>query len=366
MNQSKTLNIAIVGIGYWGSKLLRNFKSSENFALKYLVDVRQNTLKEFEHSNPEVIVTTNIDNILTDSLLDCVVISTPSNCHFDLSKKCLEAGKHVLIEKPFTASFEQAKTLVELSEKVGKKIMTDFTFLYNGAVECIKAEVSKQSFGELLYVDSVRINLGVFQNDVNVAWDLACHDISILNYLLEELPHSVQAIGIDGLRNGIENIAYIHLKYGNKFAHINCSWSSPVKIRKMLIGGTNSAVLYNDIEPTDKVKVYDKGVIFAKDKERESLLQDYRTGQVVIPKYDTTEPLSKVIKAFYELIVYNKNSKSDSGNALLVMFMLENIQKSITSGGKEIAINWELAGPSLYSYITSKGMLKERFKDLMK
>lgn len=366
MKQEKALKIAIVGMGYWGPKLLRNFKGSKNFTVKYLVDTRQEVLSEFEFSNPEITVTTDIDEALADTSVDCVAIASPPKTHFDIAHKCLAAGKHVLIEKPFTASFEQAKALVGLSEKTGTKIMADFTFLYNGAMECVKNELSKKSLGELLYIDSVRINLGVFQNDVNVAWDLACHDISIFNYLLEELPHSVQAIGIDGLNNGIENIAYIHLKYGNKFAHINCSWSSPVKIRTMLIGGTNRAVLYNDIEPTDKVKVYDKGVVFTNDKEREALLQDYRTGQVIIPKYDTTETLSKVISAFYELIVYGKNTKSDSENALLVMFILEYIQKSIVSGGKEITINWEQVGASLYSYITSKGMLSERFEALTK
>lgn len=365
MNQRKTLNVAVIGLGYWGSKLLRNFKDSKDFTLKYLVDTNQNPLAEFKTSNPEVIATTNIEEVLSDVSLDCVAIATPSKTHFDLAQKCLMAGKHVLIEKPFTSSFEQAKALVELSEVVGKKIMADFTFLYHGAVESVKNEISKKSLGEILYIDSVRINLGIFQNDVNVAWDLACHDISILNYLLEDLPNSVQAKGIDGLNNGIENIAYIYLKYNNRFAHINCSWSSPVKIRTMLIGGSNGAILYNDIEPTDKVKVYDKGVLCANNKDRESLLQDYRTGQVVIPKYDTTEPLSKVIRAFYELVVHNQKSKSNSENVLLVMFILEYIQKSIVSGGKEITINWEQAGPSLYSYITSKGMLNERFAELM-
>lgn len=365
MKQEKALRTAIIGMGYWGAKLLRNFKNANNFTVKYLVDSRQEALDGFEFSNPEIIMATNMDEVLADSSLDCVAIASPPKTHFDIAYKCLTAGKHVLIEKPFTASFEQAKVLVELSEKTGTKIMADFTFLYNGAMECIKNEVSKKSLGELLYIDSVRINLGIFQNDVNVVWDLACHDISILNYLLEEIPYSVQAIGIDGLNNGIENVAYIYLKYNNRFAHINCSWSSPVKIRTMLIGGSNGAILYNDIEPTDKIKVYDKGVVYTNDKMRESLLQDYRTGQVVIPKYDTTEPLSKVIDAFYELIVHDQKSKSNSENVLLVMFILEYIQKSIVSGGKEITINWEQAGPSLYSYITSKGMLNERFAELM-
>jgi len=360
MESKESLNIALIGFGYWGPKLLRNLKNSNHYQLKYLIDLNQSALNDFKFSNPEVKISNDIDIAITDKSIDCIAIATPPQTHFKIAKKCIENGKHILIEKPFTTSFKDALELKELAEKMKVKIMVDYTFLYNGTVQCIKKEITKNKFGDLLYIDSVRINLGIFQSNVNVVWDLACHDISIFNYLLQELPTSVQAIGIDGLNNGIENIAYIHLKYKNKFTHINCSWSSPVKIRKMLIGGTKRAILYNDIEPTDKIKVYDKGVIFPNHEDRDTILQDYRIGEVFIPKYDTTEPLQNVIVDFYNSIVKDKKGVSNSESALLVMFILEMIQKSINLNGKEIKIDWKQVGPSLYSYIMSKEMLKEQ------
>ncbi len=345
MSNYQNISVAIVGYGYWGPNLMRNFINSPLFNVQYLVEPNPEKIKGFGDSNPSVEVVENLDSVLVDPTLQCVVISSPPNTHFQIAKQSLEAGKHILIEKPFTTSYKDAKELVDLAELNGLKIFVDYTFLYNGAIESIKNTLSdKMRFGELLYLDSVRINLGIFQGDVNVVWDLACHDISIFNYWLEERPISVQAIGIDGLNNGIENIAYIHLKYTNKFAQINCSWSSPVKIRQMLIGGTKQAILYNDIEPTDKVKIYDKGVVFNKESDRKDLLQDYRTGEINIPKYDTTEALSKVVEAFYRNIQSDEESKSSGKKALEVSFILELIQKSILLNGKEITIDWEQLG----------------------
>ena len=366
MEGNRSLNVALVGYGYWGPKLVRNIRDCAYFHLKYLIDQEETVLRDFSFSNPDITILTDIQAALEDESIDAIIIATPPKMHYELAKKSLLAGKHILVEKPFTTSFKEASEIVALAEKVAKKVMVDFTFLYNGTIQSIKEQIDKQTFGQILYVDSVRINLGIFQNDVNVVWDLACHDLSIFNYLLEELPLSVQAIGIDGLGNGLENIAYVHLKYSELFAQINCSWSSPVKIRRMLLGGSKRAILYNDIEPTDKIKVYDKGVVNQNSLERESLLQDYRMGEVYIPKYDTTEPLQNVVTTFYNTIIYNKKSKSEGEDALLVMFMLEMIQKSINLGGKEVKIEWEQVGQSLYSYITSKGMLKEPSKALKK
>jgi predicted dehydrogenase len=358
------LNIAIVGYGYWGPNLLRNFRESPLFSVMYLVELNEELRTNFQFSNLGIQVTDSLETVLEDKNIHCVAIATPPQTHFAIAKKCLEKGKHIFIEKPFTSSFEDAKSLVSIAAACNLKIMVDFTFLYNGSITCIKEIIENQDkFGKILYVDSVRINLGIFQNDVNVVWDLACHDISIFNYLFNDLPHSVQAIGIDSLNTGLENIAYIHLKYQDKFAHINCSWSSPVKIRKMLIGADRQAILYNDIEPTDKVKIYNKGVLLDKEAERNSLLQDYRMGEVYIPKYDTTEALRNVTEAFYKLINKNETSNSNGNDALIVLFILEMIQKSILLKGKEIAIDWKQVGPSLFSYITSKGMLSEPLKE---
>lgn len=345
MSIKQSLNVALVGYGYWGPNLMRNFINSPFFKVKYLVEPNVERSSGFTDSNPSIQVLTNLDVVLKDSSLHCVAISSPPNTHFEIAKRCLESGKHILVEKPFTTSYDDAKTLVHFAEANKLRIFVDYTFLYNGTVETIKKSLAdKDRFGELLYLDSVRINLGIFQSHVNVVWDLACHDISIFNYWLEDRPMSVQAIGVDGLNNGIENIAYIHLKYSNKFAQINCSWSSPVKIRQMLIGGTKQAILYNDIEPTDKIKVYDKGVVFNEESERKELLQDYRTGEIYIPKYDTREALSKVVEAFYRNVQLGEDSMSSGKKALEVSFILEMIQKSILLNGKEIAIDWEQLG----------------------
>ncbi len=358
MSTKGKLFIALVGYGYWGPNLLRNFKNSSKFKLKSLIERDPKILQTIKDSDLGLIVYDSLDEALMDDELDCIAIATPPQSHYEVAKKCLLKGKHILIEKPFTTSFEKAKELTELAEERNLEIMVDYTFLYHGAVQSIKEVVdNKTKFGDLLYIDSVRINLGIFQSDVNVVWDLACHDISIFNYLLNEVPVSVQAIGIDGLGNGIENIAYIHLKYKNRFAHINCSWSSPVKIRTMLLGGTRQAILYNDIEPTDKIKVYNKGVVFAEASQRKELLQDYRTGEVNIPKYDTTEALKSVVDSFHKVVVDKKENKSSAKSALLVLYILEMVQKSIHLNGKEINIDWKQLGPSLYSYITNKGML---------
>ena len=361
MASKRIYNVAIVGYGYWGPNLMRNFMHLVNFTVAYLVDSSPAVLNSFQVSYPNVPKTTSIDVVLEDDSVDAVVIASPPKSHYNLAKQAVLKGKHVFVEKPFTTSFEEASEIVELADKHALKVFVDYTFLFHGAIGTIRQIIQdKLKFGELLYIDSVRINLGIFQSDVNVVWDLACHDIAIFNYLLDDLPLAVQAVGIDGLGNGNENISYIHLKYKNKFAQINCSWSSPVKIRRMLIGGNRQAILYNDIEPTDKIKVYNKGVVFDTEDKRNEILQDYRTGEVFIPKYDTTEALKNVVCGFYDALTDAGESRGDGQAALLTTFILEMIQKSIILGGKELEIDWRQVGPSLYSYITSKGMLNQQ------
>lgn len=360
MTSKKSYNIAIVGYGYWGPNLMRNFMHSANFTVAYLVDSDPDVLNSFKVSYPNVPTASSLASVLVDDTIEAVVIASPPKSHYDLAKLAVLKGKHVFVEKPFTTSFEEASEILQLAEKNKVEVFVDYTFLFHGAIGTIRQIVQdKAKFGELLYIDSVRINLGIFQSDVNVVWDLACHDIAIFNYLLNELPIAVQAVGIDGLGNGNENISYIHLKYKNRFAQINCSWSSPVKIRRMLIGGNRQAILYNDIEPTDKIKVYNKGVVFDIEDKRKEILQDYRTGEVFIPKYDTTEALKNVVSGFYDTLTNAGEERGDGQAALLTIFILEMIQKSILLGGKELEIDWRQVGPSLYSYITNKGMLNQ-------
>lgn len=356
---SKTnFKIALVGYGYWGPNLMRNFMHSPHFTVSYLIDGVEDRLEIAGISYPNLKFGKSIDIALMDEDVDAIVIASPPKSHYHIAKQGILHGKHIFVEKPFTTSFKEAEEILNLADEHNCQVFVDYTFLFHGAVGAIKEIIhDRKIFGKLLYLDSVRINLGIFQSDVNVVWDLACHDIAIFNYLLNELPLAVQAVGIDGLGYGNENISYIHLKYKDKFAHINCSWSSPVKIRRMLIGGDGQAILYNDIEPTDKIKVYNKGVVFDIADKRSEILQDYRTGEVFIPKYDTTEALKNVVEGFYHTLIEKGEERGDGKEALLTIFILEMIQKSIILGGKELEIDWRQVGPSLYSYITSKGML---------
>jgi predicted dehydrogenase len=277
--------------------------------------------------------------MLQDESLDAVVIATPVSTHYTLAKQALLSGKHVLLEKPMATSVAECEELIQIAEAKSLTLMVDHTFLYTGAVQKIKEIVDSGDIGELQYFDSTRINLGIFQNDVNVLWDLAPHDISILSYLKEEKPVSVNATGISHLKNGIENIAYMTINYASNFiAHFNCSWSSPVKIRQTLISGDQKMILYNDIEPTEKVRVFDTGVGVKSDADRDKLLIDYRYGDILIPKLSTHEALQQVAMDFVESIVSRKTPLSSASIGLHVVRVLEAAEKSIKQKGKEIYI----------------------------
>jgi len=256
-----------------------------------------------------------------------------------LQKKALLSGKHVLVEKPMTDSAPKASELVDIAREKGKVLMVDHTFLYTGAVKKIKQIVSEKHVGEIQYFDSVRINLGLFQSDINVLWDLAPHDISILQYIDEELPCSVVATGICHTENEIENIAYLTLNYtSNKIAHFTLSWTSPVKIRKILIGGTRKMIVFDDIEPTEKVKVYDTGYKVKTKEDKEKILVDYRAGDIYIPKLDATEALEGMAKDFLNAVEEGTEPVSNWKSGLNVVRILDAAQKSIKNKGKEVLL----------------------------
>ena len=234
---------------------------------------------------PNVNVVENFETLLNDQNLDAIVIATPVDSHYPLSKLALKAGKHVLVEKPLTSSYKEAKELVDIALEKNKILMVDHTFLYTGAVMKLKELVNDKNLGDIQYVDSTRINLGLFQHDVNVLWDLAPHDISISNYLLGKNLYLFRATGVSHTKNEIENIAYLTLKYENNIiAHFNCSWVSPVKIRQMLIGGTEKMVVFNDMEPTEKIKIYDTGYQYENDDERNDILLITELEILMFPK----------------------------------------------------------------------------------
>jgi predicted dehydrogenase len=334
------LKCAILGFGYWGPNLVRNFNSVAECKVKYVCDFREERLSLVKNQYQNIITTKDFDEVLNDHEVDAVIIATPVFTHFELAKKALLKGKNVLLEKPMTSTSKEAYELFELAHKVNKLIMVDHTFLYTGAVQKMKQLIDSGSIGNVKYFDSTRINLGLFQPDINVLWDLAPHDISILNYLIQENPYSVNATGVSHTNNGIENIAYLTVNYKSGFiSHFNCSWTSPVKIRTMLIGGDQKMMLFNDLEPTEKIKVYDTGYNYKSDEEKRKILVDYRAGDVYIPKVDVKEALFGMASDFISAIKNNSKPVSDFESGLNVIKILEASQLSIKQNGKEIILN---------------------------
>ena len=332
-------NIAIIGYGYWGKNLVRNFYSQKNATLKTVVDADQKKLDQIKQNYPTIHTTTSYDEVLNDIEIEGIVIATQVFSHFELAKKALLAGKNVLVEKPMTASYAQAQELIKIAQEKGKVLMVDHTFLYTGAVQKMKQVIDNKELGNINYIDSTRINLGLFQPDVNVLWDLAAHDVSICNYLINENPITVQATGISHTNNGIENIAYLTLKYAsNKIAHFNCSWTSPVKIRQMLVGGDKKMILWNDLDVYEKIKIYDTGYEIKSEEDKTKILVDYRVGDIFVPKTDGIEALFAMAADFISAIQTGTTPRSNFEIGAIVVKVLEASQVSIKNKGMEVEI----------------------------
>lgn len=335
------LKVAILGFGYWGPNLLRNFSLFDTCTVHTVVDKRPERLKIAKKNYPAVNTSTDLEEVLVNPEIDAVAIATPVFSHYPFAKKAIENGKHVLIEKPMTASRAHALELIDIAAKRNKVLMVDHTFLYTGAIKKIKEIIGYGVVGKLQYFDSVRINLGLFNPEVNVIWDLAPHDISILQHICEEKPYSVVATGISHTGNSIENIAYITVNYeSDLIAHFTCSWSSPVKIRKILIGGTNKMILFDDVEPTEKVKVYDTSyrVNAGSDEDKYNMLVDYRLGDIFVPRIGQEEALYGVAADFLSAILNGTAPVSGWKNGLDVVTVLEAAERSVKNRGKEIVL----------------------------
>lgn len=334
------ISIGIIGYGYWGPNLVRNFSGQPDAAVAMVADGREERLALVRKTYPTVKTTTSADELISSTGIDAVVIATPVFTHFELAKKALLAGKHVLLEKPMTSSVAEAEELIALAEKLGLTLMVDHTFLYTGAVQKIKELIDNNTIGAVRYFDSTRINLGLFQPDVNVLWDLAPHDISILTFLVQDAPYSINATGISHTHNQIENIAYMTVNFQSDFiAHFNCSWTSPVKVRQTLIGGDKKMIVYNDLEPSEKVRIYDTGYDHKTDEEKNRVLVDYRTGDVYIPKLSGQEALQGVAKDFIQSIQKKTKPLADAQLGMKVVKILEASQQSIKNQGKEIKLS---------------------------
>lgn len=331
------LNVGIIGYGYWGVNMLRNFQNTANANVAGLCDQRPERLALAQKQYPKLNVFTNPDDLIASPFVDAIVIVTPVFLHYELAKKAILAGKHVLVEKPFTASVKEAEELIELAESKNLTIAVDHTFLFTGSVQKIKKLCDAGELGNLQYFDSTRINLGLFQPDVNVIWDLAPHDISILNYLVNQKPLSVVCTGQSHVKNRLEDIAYLTINYENDFiAHFNCSWISPLKIRRILIGGDKKMCLYDDVEPTDKVKIYETSYSENSEEQKHKMLVDYRTGDIFIPKIEQKEALSELASDFVNAVLNQTKPMSNGKDGLDVVKILEAAQLSINAKGKEI------------------------------
>lgn len=337
------MNVAVVGYGYWGPNLVRNFSWLEGTHVKYVCDLDENRLNKVPNLFPNVeITTTDFKQVLSDPEVDAVAIATPVNTHFSLSEAALNANKHVLIEKPMTEKVDKAVQLNKLAKEKNKVLMVDHTFLYTGAVKKIKELIESGQLGEVYYFDSVRVNLGLFQNDVNVIWDLAPHDLSIMSYVIDKKPVSVSAVGVSHVKDGLENIAYLSVFYEDStIAHFHMNWLSPIKVRQILIGGSKRMVVYNDMENTEKVKVYDSGVEAkpgTKDELYQTLVQ-YRTGDMFAPKLDQTEALRTECQHFIDCIETGVQPISDGEFGIQIVKMLAAAQASIEQQGKIVYLD---------------------------
>ena len=334
------MNVAIVGYGYWGNHLVRNFNNSENWNVKYVCDLDNSQLAKVNKLYPNISTTNDFNIILNDKSIDAVVIATPVHTHFYLAKQALQDGKHVWIEKPMTASAIESEELIEIAKSKSLILHVDHTFIYTPAVRKIKEMITKYELGDIHYFDTVRVNRGLFQHDVNVIWDLAPHDISILNFLTNKKVISVRADGMSFHNYNdkkIESIAYLTVELeNNSIAHFHVNWMSPVKIRQIIIGGSKKMLVFDDNEPMAKLKIYDSGVsIQSRDDIYNALIQ-YRTGDMYSPAIANYEALAAECKHFYECIKQGKDTDTSGESGLYVVRILESANESLNNGGKPI------------------------------
>ena len=339
---SSTLKIGVVGYGYWGPNVVRNFYNVPNSAVVSVADVSPKSLERVRSVYPSMELTTCADDVLTNPNIDAVAIVTPISQHFPLAKKALENGKHVFVEKPFTASVAEAEHLIELAERKNLKIMVDHTFLFTGAVRKIRELIDNGTLGRLYYYDSTRVNLGIFQHDSNVVWDLAPHDLSIIDYLIPDPPSAVVATGEKHV-NGEEDMAFITMYFpGKVIAHLNINWLSPVKVRTTLIGGEKRMLVWNDLEADEKIRVYDKGIERSGGNDRSGgnapydVRVIYRTGDLWVPRVEQVEALSLEARYFVDCIHKDETPFNDGVSGLRVVQMIEAINQSMSQRGEMV------------------------------
>jgi len=336
------IRVAVIGAGYWGPNLIRNFTACSDVTLVAVCDRDRRRLDKILSGYPGVAAVESFNELLDRDDVDAVAIATPVATHAPLGIAALQAGKHVLVEKPLAASVHDAEAMVSAARDAGRILMVDHTFIYSNPVQKMKQLLDSGELGDLYFIDSVRINLGLFQHDVNVVWDLAPHDLSILDYLVGRLPKSLSAFGTCHAdnRGGIEDVAYLNLDFGGGLlASFHVNWLSPVKVRHFIVGGSRKSIVYNDLDPSEKIRVYDRGISVEETPEaRRGVLISYRTGDVWCPHISPSEPLQTMVRHFVECIQQNKTPITDGDAGLRVVRILEAAQHSIKAQGGRITL----------------------------
>lgn len=335
------IRVGVIGYGYWGPNIVRNFMEWSGSTVVAVCDQQQQRLDLVRKRFPSIEGETDLDTLLARDDIDAVAIVTPVSTHYPFAMKALEAGKHVLVEKPLADSAQGCREMIEKSKEVGKVLMVDHTFPYTGAVQKIKALIDEDEIGEVQYFDSVRINLGLFQSDVNVIWDLAVHDLSIIDYVMSAKPKAVSATGICHVEGKPENLAYMTIFFENNcIAHIHVNWLAPTKIRQTLIGGSKKMIVWNDLDAAEKVKVYDKGLVLEDNAESIHMRRvSYRNGDMWAPKIDPTEALRMMVSQFCRAIQTGQAPISDMESGYRVVRILEAATQSMKQKGEMVTLD---------------------------
>lgn len=337
------LNIGIIGYGYWGPNLVRNFSAVADAQVLAVADLDEARLASAKTRYPALEVTTDFGALLSDSRIDAIAIATPVSTHYKLALEALRSGKDVFVEKPLTETAQQAEHLIEEAEKRGRILHVDHTFIYTGAVRKMRELVESGEVGDLYYYDAVRVNLGLFQSDVDVIWDLAVHDLSIMDHLFPVKPVAVSATGMNHVTGRPTNVAFLTIFYDTNFiAHLHVNWLAPVKVRRTLVGGSRKMIVYDDLELSEKVKVYDKGITMIGSKE-ETYQQrvGYRSGDMLAPKLELKEALQVEAEHFVHCVTQNETSLSDGQAGLRVVQILESASRSLRENGRPVKLGWD-------------------------
>ncbi|MFA5147279.1 MAG: Gfo/Idh/MocA family oxidoreductase [Candidatus Omnitrophota bacterium] len=335
------IRVGVIGYGYWGPNLVRNFAEIPGCQIAAVSDLRPERLAIVAKRYPFIKTTRDYRDLLADDGIDAIAIATSISTHFNIAVDALRAGKHVLAEKPLAATYREAAKLVEESKRRKRVLMVDHTFVYTGAVRKIRELVRSKELGDIYYYDAVRVNLGLFQHDVNVIWDLAVHDISVMDYILPRAPYAVSATGMSHVAGQPENIAYLTLFFRDRLiAHIHVNWLAPVKVRRTLIGGSSKMIVYDELEPSEKVKVYDKGIKVKSDATSiYNMLVSYRTGDMWAPALDITEALHTEIAHFVKCIEGKERPVTDAESGLRVVKILEAATLSMGNHGRPVNLD---------------------------